>query len=352
MISQRRAVPGDRAPGRIAVFRALRLGDVLCSVPALRALRRLYPRSHIDLIGLPWAGELPRRYPELLDGFLAFPGFSGLPEQDVRPRDTASFFGEVRRRRYDLAIQLHGSGRITNRIVRKFGAARTAGFFPPHEVCPDPETFLPFDFAAHEVTRQLDLVRYLGAPRASERPRFPVTAADREALRQVPELKRLPPGRYVCLHPGARDKERRWSPEKFAVVGRRLMRHGWTPVLTGSRWEERTIHDVQKRLPRPAIDAARADLPLGPLAALLGGSKAVLCNDTGASHLAGAVGAPSVVVFTATEPERWLPKGGHPIAVQAGPGDVDRAWRALRSHLTSHHKKTGRPYGGQPENLR
>ena len=116
------------APSSVVVFRALQLGDMLCAVPALRALRNALPRAHIALVGLPWAQQFVERFPGYLDEFIPFPGHPLLPEQPVRHEALASFYAGMCARQFALAIQLHGSGDVSNDIVSGFGADAMAGF--------------------------------------------------------------------------------------------------------------------------------------------------------------------------------------------------------------------------------
>src|SRR5215468_5686130 len=65
----------------IVILRALQLGDLLCSVPAFRALRAAFPNANITLVGLPWAVMFVERFSAYLNDFVEFPGFPGFPEQ-------------------------------------------------------------------------------------------------------------------------------------------------------------------------------------------------------------------------------------------------------------------------------
>ena len=113
---------------KIAVFRALQLGDMLCAIPALRALHYAYPEAEITLLGLAWAQSLVDRFPNYIHKFKHFPCYPGLPEQKLDVKAFAKFLLEVQKEEYDLVLQMQGNGSIVNPMVELFGAKYTAGF--------------------------------------------------------------------------------------------------------------------------------------------------------------------------------------------------------------------------------
>jgi len=204
------------APRRIGVFRALVLGDLMCAVPAWRALKTACPDSVLTLIGLPWAREFAQRC-RWIDDFIEFPGYPGLPERVPDLPALPGFLQTMQQRRFDLLLQMHGSGRIVNPLLAACGAQHVAGFVERGAYCAEPLLHAPWPTAGHEIERMLCLVDHLDAARCGSALEFPVRDDDRQALREAwPGVDDA--GSFVCVHAGAQLPSRRWMPERFALV--------------------------------------------------------------------------------------------------------------------------------------
>ena len=300
---------------RIAVFRALMLGDLLCAVPALRALRHAFPNAEIDWIGLEPTRAMAARLDRLIDGFIALPGYPGLPEVPVDGAALPRFFAQARRRRYDLALQLHGSGPIVNELVAALGARRTAGFFVDGAFVPagDAPLWIRWPESGHEIERLLMLTDHLGLARRGTALEYPIDEGDRRAVAALGAELGFGAGRpYACIHAGAQLASRRWPAERFAKVADGVAGRGLQVVLTGSAGEAALLQQVAAKIRRPAIGLAGRTTP-GMLGALIEGAEAIVCNDTSVSHIATALGCPSVVVSAGADVARWGPLDDRPL---------------------------------------
>lgn len=296
------------APESIAVFRARGLGDLLCAVPTLRALRRGWPHARVTLIGLPWARELATRFPVYVDEFVEFPGFPGLPERRSEPQAVLDFLRGAQERRFDLALQLHDSGEVGNPLVALLGARRTAGYFREGHYCPDQAGFLPWRDDEPDVGRGLRLLAALGVASNGLDLEAPVLPTDLQELAAVADERELPRGSYVCVHPGAELESRRWYPERFAVVADELAARGLRVVVTGTGREAALARRVVERMRAPAVDLV-GRTTLGGLTALVDGARLVVTNDTGVRHVAAARGTPCVAVACGSDVRRWPASG-------------------------------------------
>lgn len=306
--------PAREAPRRtqIAVFRALQLGDMLCAVPALRALRQGEPDAHITLVGLPWVRSFADRFDALVDDVLVFPGTPGMPEQPFDAGAAPAFYAAAQACRFDLAIQLHGSGTLSNEVIRRLGARRIAAFCPTRRAAADAaanETLLPWP-AGNEIERLLALMRALGYAATDAHLSFPLRAADHADWEALAQRHGLATGGYVCVHPGARMLSRRWPVERYAEVVRHL-RARWPVVVTGAAEELMLAHRLcalaGDRLGGAPVINLCGRTSLGAMAALVAHARVLVCNDTGASHIAAAMDTPSVVVSCGSDVDRWAP---------------------------------------------
>jgi len=289
------------------VFRALQLGDMLCAVPALRALRAALPDARIVLAGLPWASAFAGRFDRYLNAFLSFPGHPLLPEQPVRHDELTAFYAAVCNEGFDLALQLHDGGDVSNHIVAGFGARTMAGFTRGEARRTDRTLLLPYPDTGAEQERLLVLLEHLGAPAHDARLEFPLLGEDADELAASGLGADLEPGSYLCIHPGARRRDPGWPPARFAEVADQLAgEFGLATVLVGAPEDAPMVRAVGRQMRTPVREAA-APLSIGALAALLSRARLLISHATCVSHLAAGLGLNSVVVFGSADIARWAP---------------------------------------------
>lgn len=307
MKDARAAVPIDWEGrlSKVAVFRALNLGDMLCAIPALRALRRKLPDARITLVGLESATPVLRHFPAYLDELVIFPGDPAFPEQPVHGDALPGFYRDMRERTFDLVVQLHGSGQQSNDIVRAMEPAQWAGFVPATEHAV-PGRFLPWPDHLHEIHRYLALLAHIGVDAEDDDLELPISASDHAEGDALASRLGLDLDRTVFIHPGARLVSRRWPLERYAEVAGALADAGWQIAITGSKGEAPLAQRLKAAMDRPCVDLC-GETSLGGLASLLQRGRLLVCNDTGISHVAASVHLPSVVIASGSDVARWAP---------------------------------------------
>lgn len=298
-------------PERVCLIKPSSLGDVVHALPVLSALRVRWPGA-----SLSWV--VNRGLRGLLDGH---------PHLDeVIPFDRASvgfgprgllafgrFLADLRRRRFDLTIDLQGllrSGIMTAATgapvrVGLAEAREGATRFYTHRIAS------PVG-ATHAVEKLMAVAAALGGEAA---PRFAVASSAEDRSWAAGVLAPWPAPRLV-LNLGARWITKRWPPASFAAVARRAaLERGAALIAVGSPEDRPLVEELAAALgPLPLLDlCGRTTLPR--LTALLGATDCVLSNDTGPLHLAAAAGARVVGVFTCTSPAKTGPYGPNAEAV-------------------------------------
>ncbi|WP_295767113.1 glycosyltransferase family 9 protein [uncultured Mucilaginibacter sp.] len=288
----------------IAIFRALQLGDMLCIIPAVRALRNAYPQASITLLGLPWGKSFTERFDHYFDDFIHFPGYPGLPEQPFDARDFPPFLQEVQSRNFDLVIQMQGNGSVINPMMELFGARHTAGYTIEGHYAPNNGLFMTYPDFGHEIERHIRLMEFLGIEPQGKELEFPLNENDEQALENL--KLNIEPGDYVCVHPGSRGAWRQWPVQYFAALADHCAEQGYKVVITGTKEEATIIDDVISHMRHDCINTA-GQTSMGAVGVLIRDAALLISNCTGVSHMSSAFKTPSIVISMDGEPYRWGP---------------------------------------------
>ncbi len=127
----------------------------------------------------------------------------------------------------------------------------------------------------------------------------------------------------ICCAPGSgKDKRKRWPPEHFAELLRRLnAAQTCRFALLGKTGEEGLAEAIAAELPC-AVDNLVGLTPLGALMHIVQHTSLLIANDNGVMHLAGWMGTPTLGLFGCTNPVLWHPLGAKSVVLQAARGDL------------------------------
>ena len=210
-------------PRKIAVLRAIGLGDLVTAMPALEALRAAYPHAEIVLLGRPLYRELRAGRPSPVDRVEVVPPMPGIADRDGPPVTAevrAEFVQRMRDERFDIVVQLHGGGGNSNRLMSEIGGY-SAGMRAPG--APPLDAWMPYVYYQPEILRLLEAVALVRARPVTVRPHISVLDSDFAASRAILPETGWP---LAVLHPGASDPRRRWPAAKVAEVGDALAEEG------------------------------------------------------------------------------------------------------------------------------
>jgi ADP-heptose:LPS heptosyltransferase len=287
--------------GALLAVRLRALGDVVLTIPALRALKRGHPEARLEVVTDP-------RYAGLLEW---------LPEVDrVWPLERSALSawklaGRLRRQRYDWALDFFGNPRSAM-LVSLCGARATAGFDLrgrryAYQVRVPRDAPGPAGTREHASAAHLRLARAAGAVADDEPARLPLPAAAREqGVRLLREAGVMRPARTVGLVAAGTWATKTWPASHASLLARRLLEAGREVVVISGPGEEAVTATVLRLAPG-ARQLPPCDVPA--LAGAIANLEAVVGTDSGPRHLAAALDVPTYAWFGPTHPETWQPPG-------------------------------------------
>lgn len=293
---------------RILCIRLDAMGDVLMAEPAIRALKTTSPDRSVTLLTSSSGAAIARLMPSI-DHILVYeaPWMKATAMRDTSRADL-DMAAQLRKLNFDAAVILTSYSQsplpaamlcyLADIPCRLAHCRENPYQLLTHWIA---ETE-PHQHVRHEVRRQLDLVSTLGARTEDERLSLSVPGEARQRADEI--LVELVGDRpWILIHPGATAASRRYTPEGFAQVADCLHEgEGCEILFTGNAAESDLINEIQSRMCTPSHSLA-GRLDLATFAAVIARAPVLLSNNTGAVHVAAAMGTPVVDLYALTNPQ-------------------------------------------------
>lgn len=295
------AAPADG--GRILFLRGDRIGDMVLSIPALRAIKRQFPRSRLTVLASRANRGVLSAEPAV-DAVLV-----GEDRPGRHPLRLLSRVRALRRERFDLAIDpLIGSDVLSAALALASGAPLRVGFGGAGRELFFNRPVAPPENGRHVVDATLDLLAAVGIGAAERTPRIRPSAGALAWARRWVTVHAEGDLTLIGLHPGAHYPSQRWPAEHYARLIDALRRERLgLPVLIGGPGDAAVIHTIAASARRGFAVHVGDDLERS--FALIAQMALLVCNNSGPLHAAAALGVPTVSFIGPTHAGRWWPRG-------------------------------------------
>ena len=279
------------------------IGDVLLATPTVRAIKAAHQDVRVTMMVNRGTEDVLSGNPDMDEILVLDKGSMAAQSQLV---------AGLRRRRFDTVIDLTDGDRsaflswISGAPVRiGFNdEQRWRGHYYTQVVQPVPGI-------RHRIDRDLEALKPLGIQAASKDPRLWLTPEEANSADQLlVQLGVQPSHMIVILQPGARYWFKAWPPDRYAELADRLTSQYGCQVLIGGSTQDVDLAEQIRQIAKSSPINAAGRTTIKQFAAIVKKSALFVGSDSGAMHIASAVGTPVVALFGPSNPREWGPRGG------------------------------------------
>lgn len=291
----------DRDISNILFVRIDRIGDMVLSTPAIKALKRAYPRAALTVLTSPANGDVVTHNPHV-DRIITY-------EKQLRLRKKLGLIRQLRRIHFDLAVDPYADYELLPALLAFLsGAAVRIGYAAFGR-----EVF--FNLAAptindnqHFIDITCGILKPLKIDVQDQKPEIFLSTEEANWAKEWLNRSGLGRKPLVGIHPGAHYESQRWPPEYFANLIDLLHADGETDVLLfGGPGDEAVCKKIERKTAAPVRSHIGGHMRR--FVALLASCRVLICNNSGPLHLAVALNVPTVSMMGPTDKTKWMPLG-------------------------------------------
>tara|TARA_Y100000310_G_scaffold343159_1_gene449503 strand:+ start:15301 stop:16320 length:1020 start_codon:yes stop_codon:yes gene_type:complete len=283
---------------KILIIKLDHIGDIITSIPSLRALKKDYPKAHISIMLRSLTKELLENCP-YVDEIIVYDPLWYRGKKTFNLFEHLRFISKLRKENYDLAIDLRGD--LRNIILSYLSKAKYrlsydikgGDFLLTH--------IGNYDDKLHIIDRNLNLLKTINIDYKDRKLEMFISNKEKKIIDNL--LKKNKIKKFVILHPGSGGVLKLWDNKKFSKVGDYLAKK-YNIIITGAPSESFMCNEIVNNMENKALNLC-GELNLMQLSELIKRAELFISPDSGPMHIAKAVNTKLIALFGTSLSHVW-----------------------------------------------